>query len=827
MFPQHHRFRPVPGRVLAWSGRVAHPMILLTVFLCYVPPVRAQFVCSIVIELASSAQTAAIGVPITFTASVKNAYSLLPFTAGTVTFLDAFSPIPGSATAVDSSGVAVFNVALGPGLHSITAAHSSGAVCSVPSIQSRVYVFVVAEPQPVMTIASSANPAVYGTPLAFTITLASPVTGGPVPTGGVTLFDGPNGPDFDGSFSTTAYQLFPYVLNAASQVMVQLPLVVHSRGPVAGCGGCNPARGIVLAAGLHSVIAYYSGDANYAPAQVSLSQQVTKASTAITLTSSPYGQTEAITAVVSISPQQAWAGSVFGLLSSYGPTLGFGDPTGTVQFFDGANLIGAAPVGFNAVTPAVASILTTTPLTGSITAVYSGDSNYIGSTFPPLPPPQAPSSSVTITVSPAAPTIGQLVTLTATIITNNGTLPATGTMQFTDGANLLGIVAVTGGLARLSTTLSSGSHTITATYGGDATYPVASSTYGLQATRLASSLSLTSNTTSAVFGQPITFTASLANTQASGGLAAPSGRVQFFAGCLCGLFGMMVDRTLIGTADLANGLATLTVTTLAPGSTQVLATYSGDDNWSSSNSNALTQTIAKAVSPSLISITDLAGHNLSNVAPDEIVSIVGVSLATTTVQITDMFGRLRIAPLLVSPAQLNIVIPGETALGPATVTLIDSRGVTFSPTISVARTAPVLFAADNRDEGPAAAQIIRQRPDGSQSMESVAVFDAARSEWLSVPIDVASDPLYLVLYGTGIRHRLDNGDVTCKIDGQNLPVLYSGAQPSFVGLDQLVVQLPLSLRGPARYILQYRLKAGHLTPLPQPSSSVVSPIRQQ
>jgi uncharacterized protein (TIGR03437 family) len=375
-------------------------------------------------------------------------------------------------------------------------------------------------------------------------------------------------------------------------------------------------------------------------------------------------------------------------------------------------------------------------------------------------------------------------------------------VQFADGAKSLGIVTVTGGQARFNTTLSLGSHSIIASYSGDSTYPAASSAgYGLWVTRLASSLSLTSNTANTVFGLPITFTATLGTTQASGGIAAPSGRVQFFAGCLCGLFGMMIDRTLIGTADLANGVATVTVTTLAAGSTQVLATYLGDDNWSSSNSNALTQTIAKVVSLSLITITDLSGHNLSSVAPDEIISIVGAGLSTpspgsTTVQVTDMFGRLRLAPpLLVSPAQVNIVIPGDTALGPATVTVINSRGFALSHTISVARTAPVLFAADSRDGGPAAAQVIRQRPDGSQSMESVAVFDAARSEWFSVPIDLASEPLYLVLYGTGIRHRLDNGDVTCKIDGQNLPVLYSGAQPSFVGLDQLTLQLPLSLRG--------------------------------
>src|ERR1700686_4191698 len=53
--------------------------------------------------------------------------------------------------------------------------------------------------------------------------------------------------------------------------------------------------------------------------------------------------------------------------------------------------VGMAPIAFNGVTSVAAATLATTAVPGSITAVYSGDSNYNGSTFPPLPPPQAPS----------------------------------------------------------------------------------------------------------------------------------------------------------------------------------------------------------------------------------------------------------------------------------------------------------------------------------------------------------------------------------------------------------------------------------------------------
>lgn len=64
-------------------------------------------------------------------------------------------------------------------------------------------------------------------------------------------------------------------------------------------------------------------------------------------------------------------------------------------------------------------------------------------------------------------TFGENVTFTATI----SNPAATGTVTFTDGVTPLGTVAVVAGIAQLTTnTLSLGSHTITATYSGDAIF---------------------------------------------------------------------------------------------------------------------------------------------------------------------------------------------------------------------------------------------------------------------------------------------------------------------------------------------------------------------
>jgi uncharacterized protein (TIGR03437 family) len=76
------------------------------------------------------------------------------------------------------------------------------------------------------------------------------------------------------------------------------------------------------------------------------------------------------------------------------------------------------------------------------------------------------------------------------------------------------------------------------------------------------------------------------------------------------------------------------------------------------------------------------------------------------------------------------------------------------------------------------------------------VFTCSGSTCTSVPIDVGLDtPVYLTLYGTGIRNRSSLSNVKATIHGIGVPVLYAGPQPSFTGLDQVNMALTLNLRG--------------------------------
>jgi uncharacterized protein (TIGR03437 family) len=120
--------------------------------------------------------------------------------------------------------------------------------------------------------------------------------------------------------------------------------------------------------------------------------------------------------------------------------------------------------------------------------------------------------------------------------------------------------------------------------------------------------------------------------------------------------------------------------------------------------------------------------------------------------------------------------------------------------VEIAATAPGLFAANSDGQGVAAAVALRVKPDGTQIYEPVARFDPILKRFVPVSIDVVgihppntNDQVFLLLFGTGIRGHPSLSSVTAQIGGVDVEVLYAGAQPDFVGLDQVNLRLPRSL----------------------------------
>jgi len=209
-----------------------------------------------------------------------------------------------------------------------------------------------------------------------------------------------------------------------------------------------------LSVGAHNITAVYSGDTNFASSTGSLPTQTVNqasSSTAVTSNDNP---------------------SVFGQSVTFTATVIPGTATGTVQFKDGGNNLGFP------VTLSGGSAIFTTPSLSvgvhSITAVYSGDTNFTGGTgsLPTQTVNQA-STSTTVTSNNNPSVFGQSVIFTATVsAVTPGSGTPTGTVQFKDGASNLGTgtLDVTGHATLTTSSLSVGAHSITAQYSGDGSF---------------------------------------------------------------------------------------------------------------------------------------------------------------------------------------------------------------------------------------------------------------------------------------------------------------------------------------------------------------------
>src|SRR5262249_46760322 len=108
--------------------------------------------------------------------------------------------------------------------------------------------------------------------------------------------------------------------------------------------------------------------------------------------------------------------------------------------------------------------------THSITAIYSGDTNFLTSTSSPLTQSVQPGTTTVLASSPNPSVFGQAVTFTATVSAVSPTMVTpTGTVTFMQGTTVLGSASLNAsGVATFTTsTLTAGTQAITAVYSGD------------------------------------------------------------------------------------------------------------------------------------------------------------------------------------------------------------------------------------------------------------------------------------------------------------------------------------------------------------------------
>src|SRR5256886_2571709 len=261
-----------------------------------------------------------------------------------------------------------------------------------------------------------------------------------------------------------------------------------------------------------------------------------------------------------------------------------GTLTGTVTFQDGTAALGTGTLSGGAAT------FTTSGLTGgthSITAIYSGDANFAGGTSPALTQTVNKVGDATSVASSNNPSIfGSAVTLTATVTSSATSIP-TGTVTFQDGATVLGPGTLSGGTATPTPSgLGAGVHSITAVYGGDASFASSTSPVLMQTVnKAASSTSVVSSNSASNRGAAVTFAATVTSP---------------VTGTLTGTVTFQDGAATLGTGTLSGGTATFTTSGLGAGAHSITAIYGGDANFAGSTSPLLTQTIGKAASSTAV-----------------------------------------------------------------------------------------------------------------------------------------------------------------------------------------------------------------------------------
>jgi len=460
----------------------------------------------------------ALGMPVLLTATVSPGEAQNHVPTGTVTFWLGNEPF---ATANVTNGVATLNTTQLPLGADVLYAVYSGDTNFAPSTSLSITVTVA--PPTTTTLTALPTSLTVGQTLTLTATVTAAIGG--TPAGTVVFLNG-----------TTS--MGSATLNASGIATLTL----------------TPAVGV------YSITASYSGSSSDSPSASSPPIVVTVSTTTTTT----------LTAV----PASLLVGQTLNLTATVTPASG-AEPTGTVTFLNGTIAMGTATLNASGT-----ATLALTPAVGvySITASYGGSATDASSvSAPPVTVTVASPTTTTLIAAPTALTMGQTLTLTATVSAASGAVPS-GTVTFVSGAITLGAAALnTSGVATLTLTPAVGVYSVVASYGGSSTEKpsVSAPPIAVTVTPALSATTLSASPNPAPLSAQVTFTASVSSS-----IGTPGGAVSFYDGA-----------TLLGTSSLQSGAAAFTINTLSVGSHNITAHYAGATDFAPSVSNLVAEVI--------------------------------------------------------------------------------------------------------------------------------------------------------------------------------------------------------------------------------------------
>ncbi|HMH12265.1 MAG TPA: Ig-like domain-containing protein [Edaphobacter sp.] len=205
-----------------------------------------------------------------------------------------------------------------------------------------------------------------------------------------------------------------------------------------------------------------------------------------------------------------------------------------------------------------------------------------------------PSSVVLTLTTPATIYFGQTVDGYAQVNSSDGS-KLTGTITFYDNNSAICVISTAADAscpASAGESFAAGPHLVTAIYSGDADHSASTSnTASVTVLQDSTTTSVTSSPSSAIYGQNITFTATV-----QGAHGIPSGQVRFLDG-----------TTVLGAGTLTSGeISTLSISTLPIGTHTITAVYGATPNSASSTSAVLNEVIQPATTTTTTTLASSA-----------------------------------------------------------------------------------------------------------------------------------------------------------------------------------------------------------------------------
>ena len=304
--------------------------------------------------------------------------------------------------------------------------------------------------------------------------------------------------------------------------------------------------------------------------------------------------TVSATATVNVAQATPTVVSVNPVNITYGTALDNGQLSGTASWTVNGSLVPVA--GTFTYTSAAGTVLnaSNSGQSEAVTFTPADTTDYTSTTATATINVAQASTTTTLTSDTNPSVFGQSVTFTATVAASSGSGTPTGMVDFLDGDTPLGFNALTAGEATFTTSsLTVATHSITVAYFGDTNFITSISPIVSQVVNQASTTTtLTASPNPIVFGQSVTFTATVAAV--SPGSGTPTGTVTFDD-----------NGTPLGTGTLSSGVAAFSTSILTAGTQSITAVYSDDANFTTSTSNVVSQVVKQvSTTTTLISSTN-------------------------------------------------------------------------------------------------------------------------------------------------------------------------------------------------------------------------------